>query len=101
MVISKVRERVKQYNYLSTTINKRWDITQEIKCRIGEARTTYNKISAIFKSHNLSLTNTLNSPIIKKIEAFELWLYRRILRLPYIARIRNVEVLREMNKDTE
>lgn len=36
-----------------------------------------------------------------KIEAFELWLYRRILKIPWIARITNAEVLRRMNKDTE
>jgi hypothetical protein len=37
----------------------------------------------------------------KKIEAFELWLYRRILKIPWTARITNEEVLRRMKNDTE
>lgn len=44
---------------------------------------------------------TLNDAITKKIEAFELWLYRRILKIPWTARITNAEVLRIMKKDTE
>jgi len=43
----------------------------------------------------------LNDAITKKLEAFELWLYRRMLKIPWIARIINIEVLRRMNKNTE
>jgi len=48
-------ERAKQYCYLGTMVNERWDNTQEIKCRTGKASTTFNKTSAIFKSHHLSI----------------------------------------------
>jgi len=102
-------------------INEKWDNIHEIKCRIGKARTTFNKMRAFFKSHNLSLKSkmrhircyvfsillygvkswTLNDVITKKIEAFELWLYRRILKIPWTARITNAEVLKRMKKDTE
>jgi len=44
---------------------------------------------------------TLNGAITKKIEAFELWLYRRILKIPWTVRITNAEVLRRMKTDTE
>jgi hypothetical protein len=44
---------------------------------------------------------TLNDVITKKIKAFELWLYRRILRIPWTTWIKNIEFLRIMNKDTE
>ncbi|CAG9830952.1 unnamed protein product [Diabrotica balteata] len=90
-------ERVKQYCYLGTIINEQWSNLQEIMCRIGKARTVFNKMSAIFKSHNISLytkmrhlrccvfsvllygaeTWTLTDITIKKLEAFEVWLYRR------------------------
>jgi hypothetical protein len=91
-------ERVEQYCYLGTMINEKWDNTQEIKCCRDKARTTFNKMSAFFKSHKLSLKTkmrhtrcyvfsvllhgveswTLNYAITKKIKAFELWMYKRI-----------------------
>jgi len=46
-------ERVKQYCYLGTTINEKWDNTQEIKSHISKGTTPFSKMSAIFKNHNL------------------------------------------------
>ncbi|CAG9837704.1 unnamed protein product, partial [Diabrotica balteata] len=48
-------ERVSQYNYLGTIINESWDNTQEIKCRIGKAKSAFFTMSSVFKSHNLTL----------------------------------------------
>uniref|UniRef100_A0A8D8RKM6 Uncharacterized protein n=1 Tax=Cacopsylla melanoneura TaxID=428564 RepID=A0A8D8RKM6_9HEMI len=44
---------------------------------------------------------TLKEDLCKKLEAFEMWLYRRILKIPWTARVTNEEVLRRMNKDRE
>lgn len=45
--------------------------------------------------------NTEYDGITNKLKTFELWLYRRILKTPRIARITNAGVLRRMNKHTE
>lgn len=114
-------ERVKQYSYLGTIINEQWNNVQEIKCRIGKAKTTFNKMSAIFKSHNLSLETkirhlrcyvfsvllygveswTLTEATTKKLEAFEMWLYRRMLKIPWTAHTTNKEVLERIKKKQE
>lgn len=114
-------ERVEHYNYLGTIIDEEWSNAPEIKSRIGKARSTFNRMSALFKSHNLTLETkvrllrcyvfsvllygaeswTLNETTTKKLNAFEMWLYRRILKIPWTAKISNIEVLRTMKKDLE
>lgn len=114
-------ERVSQYTYLGTIINENWDNTQEIKSRIGKARSTFNQMSAVFKSHDLTLetkirllrcyvysvllygveTWTMRDETEKRLEAFELWLYRRILKISWTEKITNVEVLKRMNTKPE
>ena len=114
-------ERVSQYPYLGTIINEAWDNSQEIKCRIGKARSVFNSMGSIFKNHDLTMdtkmrllrcyvfsvlfygaeTWTLTKATSAKLEAFELWLYRRILRIPWTQKVTNVEVLRRVNKRTE
>ncbi|CAG9829001.1 unnamed protein product [Diabrotica balteata] len=48
-------ERMTHYNYLSTIINDEWTNNQEIRARIGKARSAFNRMEAFFKSHNLPL----------------------------------------------
>jgi len=38
---------------------------------------------------------------MNKLEAFEMWVYRRVLRIPWTARRTNDEVLRIISKDRE
>ncbi|CAG9829790.1 unnamed protein product [Diabrotica balteata] len=47
-------EHVSQYSYLGTKINESWDNTQEIKCRIGKAKSAFLTVSSVFKSRVLS-----------------------------------------------
>ncbi|CAG9837973.1 unnamed protein product [Diabrotica balteata] len=78
-------------------------------------------MGASFKCHNLSLdTNvrmlrcyifsvlfygveswTLNEDMYRKLETFEMWLHRRILKIPWTDRVTNKEVLRRLNKNRE
>ncbi|CAG9827089.1 unnamed protein product [Diabrotica balteata] len=108
-------ERVAHYNYLGTTINEEWTNNQEIRERIGKARSTFNRMGAIFKSHNHSLDTkvrmlrcyvfsvlfyaveswTMNEDMCKKVEAFEMWVYLRILKIPY----NSSDILCEINPD--
>jgi len=42
---------------------------------------------------------TLKVSTMNKLEAFEMWVYRLVLRIPWTARRNNDEVLRIINKD--
>ncbi|XP_069354552.1 uncharacterized protein [Maniola hyperantus] len=44
---------------------------------------------------------TLVEDLRKKIEAFEMWTYRRMLRISWTAKVSNAEVLARMQKKTE
>ncbi|CAG9835815.1 unnamed protein product [Diabrotica balteata] len=43
----------------------------------------------------------LNKSNTDKLEAFEMWIYRRILKIPWTDKITNSVVLRRMNKERE
>lgn len=44
---------------------------------------------------------TVTKETTKKLEAFELWLYRRMLKIPWTQKVTNIEVLRRMKKEPE
>ena len=44
---------------------------------------------------------TLTEALIRRLESFEMWIYRRILRIPWIEHKTNEEVLRRMDKIKE
>lgn len=78
-------------------------------------------MSNLFKSHDLNLTTKIRMlrcyvfPVLlygaeswrltqcytEKLEAFEMWLYRRILKIPWTAHVTNVRVLERINKGME
>lgn len=114
-------EKVNKYTYLGTNINDNWDHSVEIRTRIEKARTAFIRMKKVFTSHDLQLTTkirllrcyvfstlfygveswTLTEASSIKLEAFEMWLYRRIQRIPWTERITNTEVLRRMGKEKE
>ncbi|CAG9830832.1 unnamed protein product [Diabrotica balteata] len=113
--------QVPHYYYLGTTINDQWDHSVEIKQRIEKTRSAFVRMSKIFKSHELPLKTkmrllrcyvftmllygveswTLTEASMGKLEAFEMWCYRRILRISWVDRVTNIEVLRRMDKTCE
>lgn len=114
-------EQVRSYKYLGCTVNDRWEQHQEIKSRIEQARNAFGKMRPLLCNRNLSIELrkrmvkcyvfpillygmeawTLTEETMRRINAFELWLYRRILRIPWVDHITNDEVLRRMNTTTE
>lgn len=114
-------EKVTNYTYLGTNINERWDHSVEIKCRIEKARATFVKMGNLFKSRDLNLNTklrllkcyvwsvllygveswTLTEASTRKLEAFEMWLYRRILRISWVDHVSNKKVLEMLQKGTE
>lgn len=114
-------ERVRSFRYLGVLINDQWDISKEIKSRVEMARDAFFKYKKVFTNHDISLKTksrfvkcyiwsillyavevwTIKTTDEKKLEAFEMWIYRRILKIPWTAHIPNQEVLRRMNLDRQ
>lgn len=114
---NQVVQRVSKFTYLGCTLNEEWDHSQEIKCRIEKARAVFVKMKTLLCSKDLSLQLkrrliscyvysvllygveawTISETMEKRIQAFEMWIYRRILKIPWTARVSNEEVLRRMN----
>ena len=55
-------------------------------------------LSTLFKGFE---TWTLTASLSKRLEAFEMWLYRRILRVPWTAHATNGEILRKLKEEKE
>ncbi|KAL1447598.1 hypothetical protein WDU94_009869 [Cyamophila willieti] len=114
-------ERVKQYTYLGTNVNEDWDHSREIKIRIEKARSVYNRMKKVFRSHDLTMDTkvrllrcyvfsvlfygveawTLTEATSDRLEAFEMWLYRRMLKISWKDKVTNTEVLNRMKKGKE
>lgn len=113
-------EVVDRFNYLGSVITNTGGCEEEIRRRLTMARaatvrlTKIWKDSAITRSTKLRLASALVFPIAtyacetwtikkadaKRINAFEMWVYRRILRIPWTARRTNESVLQELSIDT-
>ncbi|CAH1224416.1 unnamed protein product [Diabrotica balteata] len=117
----KKRKQVEKYQYLGTLINETNDHTVEINRRIEIARSAFIRMKPLLTCKNLNLeirlrtircyifsillygaeTWTLKKCNLKRIEAFELWLYRRVLKISWTDRITNKEVLERVGKERE
>lgn len=107
---------VDKYIYLGSLINNNGNCEPEIRRRIEIARGTVVKLVKIWKDRDITkatklrLLQSLVFPILlyasetwtiksrgrKKLEAFEMWSYRRILRIPWTAKRTNLSVLEEL-----
>lgn len=94
-----------------------WESEIEVKTRIEIARASFNKMSN--KDISLHLRSrmlqcyvwpvviygceawTLKEATIKKLDAFEMWCYRRMLRISWVHRVTNKEVLRRAKRSRE
>src|SRR5215467_15053331 len=106
-------EVVDCYNLLGSMVNQYGTSSQEIKKRIAVGKRTMKDLDKLFKCKQLSLNIkikliqvlifstvmygceswTLRKCDKKKINAFEMWCWRRLLRIPWTARITNECVL--------
>lgn len=114
-------DRVHSFKYLGVTINDRWDNSKEIRCRIEMARDAFFKYKKVFTNHDINLETkirfvkayvwsvllyavevwTIKAVDIKKLEAFEMWIYRRILKIPWTHFVSNSEVLIQIHRSRE
>ena len=95
------------------------DCSHEIKRRLLLGRKVMTNLDIIFKSRDITLptevclVKAMVFPVVAygceswsikkaehlKIDAFELWYWRRLLRVPWTARRSNQSILKEINPD--
>lgn len=114
-------ERVQHYKYLGCWLNSEWDTSQEVKCRIECARNAFKKLGKVLTSRDFNIALkirfircyvwstllygseiwTLKVRDMNRLEAFEMWIYRRILKISWVDHISNETVLQRLNKNRE
>ena len=111
------RETVADFIFLGSKITTDGDCSHEIKRRLLLGRKVMTNLDSIFKSRDITLPTKVclvkamifpvvmyecESWTIKKaehgrIDAFELWCWRRLLRVPWTARRSNQSILKEIS----
>ena len=112
-------ETVADFVYLGSKTTADGDCDREIKRRLLLGRKAMTHLDSVLKTRNITLLTKVRivksmvfpvlmyeceSWIIKKaehcrIDAFELWCWRRLLRVPWTARRSNQLILEEINHE--
>ena len=112
-------ETVTDVIFLGSKITADGDCSHEIKRRLLTGRKVLTNLDSILKSRDITLSTKVclvkamvfpvamygcESWIIKKaehwkIDGFELWCWRRLLRVPWTARRSNHSILKEINSE--
>ena len=110
-------ETVSNFNFLSSKITADGDYSHEIKRHLLLGRKVMTKLDSILKSRDITLSTKVRLvkamvfPVVMygceswtvkkaeswKIDAFELWFWRRLLRVPWTARRSNQSTLKEIS----
>ena len=112
-------ETVRDFIFLGSKITADGDCSHEIKIHLLLGRKAMTNLGSILKSRditlltNVSIVKAMVFPVvmygceswtIKKVEhwridAFELWCWRKLLRVPWIARRSNQSILKRINPE--
>ena len=112
-------ETVRDFIFLSSKITADGDCSQEIKRHLLLGREAMTNLDSILKSRDITLpmkvhlakamvfpvvTYGCESWTIRKAEhqrtdAFELWIWRKLLRVPWTARRSNQSILKEISPE--
>ena len=117
-ILNEAVEQVDSFKYLGCTISSNMSCCQEVKRRIAMAKEAFNRKRSIFcgplekelrkrlvKCFVWSValygaeTWTLRRSEEKRIEAFEMWIWRRMERVKWTDRIRNEAVLERVGEE--
>ena len=110
-------ETVSDFIFLGSKITADGDCSHEIKRRMLLGRKAMTNLESILKGRdvtlptNVSLVKAMVFPAVmygyesqtikkaehRRIDAFELWCWKRLLRVPWTARRSNQSILREIN----
>ena len=109
-------ETVRDFTYLASKITAGGDCSHEIKRHLLLGRKVMTNLDSILKSRDITLPTvvhlvkamffpvvfygceswTINKAECLRIDAFELWCWRRLLRVPWTARRSNQSILKEI-----
>ena len=112
-------EPVADFFILGSKITADGDCSHEIKRRLLLGRKIMTKLDCIFKSRDITLPTKVHLvkamvfPVVmygyenwtikkaehQRIDAFELWCWRRLLRVPWTARRSNQSILKEISPE--
>ena len=116
-----VIEQVDQFNYLGSLVTYDGRSEEEIRRRIILSKNAYNKIKKLITNAKISIeirkrfikcyvwsvllfgceTWTIGKEDEQRIQAFEMWLYRRMLKIKWTEKKTNEEVLAMANAERE
>ena len=111
-------ETVRDFIFLGSKITADSDFSHEIKRRLLLGKKSYDR-DIILKSRNITLPTkvclvkamvfpvvmygceswTINRAELQRIDAFELWCWRKLLRVPWAARRSNQSILKEISPE--
>ena len=112
-------ETVADFILLGSKINADGDCSHEIKRHLLLGRKVNTNLDSILKSRDITLPTKVHlvqamvSPVViygceswtvkkaelRRIDAFELWCWRRLLRVPWTARRSNQSILKEISPE--
>ena len=110
-------ETVVDFIFLGSKITADGDLSREIKRRLHLGRKVMNNLDSILKSRDITLSTkvhlvkamvfpivmyeceswTIKKAEFRRIDVFELWCWRRLLRVPWTARRSNHSILKEIS----
>ena len=113
------RETVREFIFLGSKITADGDGSHEIKRCLLLGRKAMTNIDSTLKSRDITLPTkvhlvkamvfpvvmygceswTIKKPECQRIDAFKLWCWRRLLRVPWTARRSNQSILKEINSE--
>jgi len=111
--------QVKTFKYLGTTISWNSKEETELNIRIAQAKSAFQQMKNILCNKNIlfkaryrvlncyvypiftynSETWTLNKRTTERIQAFEMWAFRRMMRISYLAKKTNQQVLQMAHQE--
>ena len=112
-------ETVAEFIFLGSKITVDGDCSHEIKRRLLLGRKVMTNLDSILKSRDITLPTkvrlvkamvfpvvmygcegwTVKKAECRRVDAFELWCWRRLLRVPWTARRSNQSILKEINPE--
>ena len=113
-VLDATLKQAQSFKYLGSIITPDGRCTTDIKSRLGQARTAFKNLEAILTNQKISINVrkrvletyiwpiitygceawTINQQMQNTINAAEMWYYRKMFKIPYIAHVTNEEVLK-------
>ena len=112
-------ETVTDFSFLGSKITADGDCSHEIKSRLLLGRKVMTNLDSVLKSRDITLPTKVRLvkamvfPVVmygceswtvkkaerRRIDAFELWCWRRLLRVPWTARRSNRSILKEISPE--